>query len=566
MPFTPSISDEPVCFRSKTLSVFALSGCALVAGLLTTASPVVAQQASGQGSAVPGLTNGAGGQSAARPGAAILRGSVRPGQGSLDAFPIGAVGQRGGQPNLVGRPIIQDGDLSFPREPEALQDGVLTVPTLAATGSRVTESSPADTDQRSDADVAAFNNPPAGYDPQLFQIDNISPLQDRRTRRLFIQQVEPFDPIGVRVGSFLLFPEIELGANFASNVLNSPDITPDRSVDVLASGRLVSNWTNHALELRGAVNASRFNKFDTENERGFDLEARGRLDVRRSTNLQGLIARTRAQESRSAVDASLVGPRTSVVTDRGQVTLNHRFNRLRVQLRGGLASEGFSDDVDPGTGVAIPGDRDNLSREIAGRASWEFKPTLTVFGEVEGNHRDFKVRAASDGLSRNSAGTRYRTGVSFGQTGAYLRGEVSLGYGRQNLAEDALDDIDGVLFDANLAWRATALTSVLFNANTNFVNSTTAGTGGVLERRYGLELRHAFRPYFVGSAGVGVTSRSFAGIGLDEREVAYNLGLEYTLRREVVLFGTYERTVFRSDFDNSDFENDEVRIGMRLRR
>ncbi|MEO1324760.1 MAG: outer membrane beta-barrel protein, partial [Pseudomonadota bacterium] len=169
-------------------------------------------------------------------------------------------------------------------------------------------------------------------------------------------------------------------------------------------------------------------------------------------------------------------------------------------------------------------------------------------------------------LSRNSAGTRYRAGVSFGQTGAYLRGEVALGYGRQNFDENNLRDVDGLIFDANLAWRASGLTTLLFNASTGFVNSTTAGTGGVFERRFEMDVRHALRPYLIATTGVDFTNRGFAGIGLDEREVAWNLGLEYTLRREAVIFGTYERTVFRSDFANSDFEDNELRIGMRLRR
>lgn len=467
-------------------------------------------------------------------------------------------------PLLRGRTIVTDGDLTYPPEPQAPQDGLVAIPTQDTPAAD--SGSPATVDQRNAADIAAFENPPAGYNPQLFQIEDLDITADRRVRELFASPGEPYDPVGIRVGTFIFFPEFEIGGRFQSNVLSAAEDTPDSAVVLAPSARIVSNWSNHALELRGALDISRHGEHESEDDNGYLIEGRGRLDILRSTNAQGLISRQRAQESRTAVDASTVGPRTTVTTDRGEGSFNHRFNRLSIQLRGGLTSESYGYDTDVVNGGSNPSDRDNVERDIALRASWEFKPTFSVFGEVEGNHRDFSQLATSDGLSRNSAGTRYRSGVSFGQTGAYLRGEVALGYGRQDLDEPALEDVDGMIFDASLAWRATGLTTVLFNAQTGFTNSTTAGTGGVLERRYDVGLRHTFRPQLIGETGVAVTNRSFAGIGVDEREVVWNLGLEYYLRREAVVFGSFEHTVFRSDFPDQDFQDNELRIGLRLRR
>jgi hypothetical protein len=69
-------------------------------------------------------------------------------------------------------------------------------------------------------------NPPAGFDPLLFQIEDIDPLRtDRRTRRLF--QIEPYDPIGVRIGSFVYFPELEVAGLATSNVLRQSPSNSD---------------------------------------------------------------------------------------------------------------------------------------------------------------------------------------------------------------------------------------------------------------------------------------------------------------------------------------------------
>src|SRR5690606_35597821 len=147
-------------------------------------------------------------------------------------------------------------------------------------------------------------------------------------------------------------------------------------------------------------------------------------------------------------------------------------------------------------------------RALGVRASWEFKPTLFAFAAIEGNERSFERPAASDNLSRDSQARRYRAGVSFGDTSEILRGELSAGYGLQDFDVPGVADIDGVIVEANLAWRINALTSLMFTAGTDLSETTTVGSGGVIEHRAGVEARHAFRQYLIGSAGIEGMKRS----------------------------------------------------------
>jgi hypothetical protein len=79
---------------------------------------------------------------------------------------------------------------------------------------------------------------------------------------------------------------------------------------------------------------SYYNEFQTEDDRDYTLEARGRLDVTKRANIQALISRQQYLEDRSALDASSVGTRSVVDTDRAELAYNQRFNRLSYQLRG----------------------------------------------------------------------------------------------------------------------------------------------------------------------------------------------------------------------------------------
>lgn len=458
------------------------------------------------------------------------------------------------------RAVVRDGDLSYPPEPRAPRDGdvapVEPQPVRDGGNSIALDNRPA-------SDIAAFESPPAGYDPLLFQIEDLPPVEDRRIRRLFA--AEPYDPVGIRIGSFVLFPEAEIGTRWTSNVRRSADAQPDYALDIRPTARIVSDWRRHALEFRAASTLSYFSEFDSENDEGYALEARGRLDLTRRTNLQGFIARELAQEARSAIDANASGERADVTVDRAGATLNHRFNRHSLQLRGTVGDYRYS-DVAVGGAIDNNDDRNYTSYEEAVRASWEFKPTLTGFVEVAVNQRRYDTAAQSDGILRNSNGERYRAGLAFGNSGKILRGEIALGYGIQTPEDDRLEAVDGIILDANVAWRLSQLTTLAFNARSDVAETTTTGVGGVFTRSAGIEARHAFRRHLIGTAGITYTTQDYAGSSLEENELRGDLGLEYFLSREAILFSRYRHTSFGSSAAGADYAADEFHIGMRLRR
>lgn len=422
-------------------------------------------------------------------------------------------------------------------------------------------------DQRPDEERQAFipAEPPTGYDPNPFSIE-VEPSQDRRPAQF--TQLDPYAPTGLRLGSFLLFPEAEIDAAAFDNVLRT---TTDRQSDVALetrpAARLVSTWGVHALEIGARGNASFHDKLATEDDRGWGVEARGRLDVTRRTNVEASLARDVGQETRGTINSRATpGGRADVTTDRVTAALNQRFNRLSLQLRGAVADRDFGSESGSGGALLSNDDRDSRQLGAALRATWEFKPELSVFGEVGHDGRDFQVASQSDGIRRDSDGERYRAGVSFGNTGRIIRGEIAIGYLEQRFDDARLPSVSGVILDTNLGWRITGLTSLLLTAQTDLGDSTVAGSGGALARTLGAEVRHAFRRNVVGSAGVRVTRAKYAGVDLVEQDVTASLGVDYFLSRDVSLFGRYSHIDYSSSTPNSDYAADELRFGVRLRR
>ena len=469
-------------------------------------------------------------------------------------------GEPATNPNIPGmRPSLQDGDAAA-LEPSQPEDGIADVgePQMPPDGT-----DPTRIDTRSAEEYAAFENPPTGFDPQLFQIEDIDPILDRRPARL--ARFEPYDAVGVKVGGFVLFPELEVSGLATRNALLSPKARGDYAIEAKPSVRLVSNWRTHALEFRASGNLSAYDEFSSENARGYHLETRGRIDVTKRTNVQLELSRDVAQESRQVLESQRSGTRADVTTDDLRGAVNHRFNRLSLQLRGSVTDLSYGAVEQAGI-INTNDDRNYLRSTETLRATWEFKPTLLGFTEVGLDQRGYKTNAFSDGISRSSRGERYRVGISFGTTSAILRGEASLGWGKQSPNDERLRDVSGVLIDANVSWKVTALTTAQFTARSEFNESNIVGTAGSISRGGGVELRHQLRQNLIASAGASITANSYSGVSIDERDIRGTLGLEYFINRDTVLFGRYQHTAFDTTSANGSYSNDEFRLGVRLRR
>lgn len=411
---------------------------------------------------------------------------------------------------------------------------------------------------REDRDV--FNEPPAGHDPLLFQIEDIEPLTtDRRPARL--ARIEPYDPVGIRLGTFVLFPETEILARTTDNIFSEPDGRSDEALELSGTARLVSNWSAHAIELRGSIDSSHYNEFPSEDTKTSSVELRGRLDATRRTNLQGLLRRDYGQESRTGVDANRTSDRADIVTETATLALNHRFNRLSLQLRGSVSDTDYSE-----TQRDTNRDRDNRETEQAIRAAWRFKPTLSAFTEVTLTQTETGAPSSNDGISRSADDRRVRAGLDFGSTGQILRGEISIGYGHQSPDDARLSDTHAFLFDANVAWRPSELTTLLLTGSTQLGTSTNELTSGVVTRSVGLEVRHAFRRYLVASAGITYIDYDYRTSTLDENAISTRLEAEYFASRGLIFTAGYEHTAFDTSVTGQDYTTNAVWAGVRLRK
>ena len=180
---------------------------------------------------------------------------------------------RGQQPRPTPRCGTTDGDAGSQTEPRGPQDGIIDVGEPTAAPRRHLQTCARTPERRRTSPRST--SPPAGYNPYLFQIE-LDPLTDRRTLELFY--LEPYVASGIRVGSFVVFPEAQIGATATTTSSATPRVSPTARWRWRSNVRVVSDWRTHAVEFRASGLATFYEQFPTEDDRSYAFEARGRLD------------------------------------------------------------------------------------------------------------------------------------------------------------------------------------------------------------------------------------------------------------------------------------------------
>ncbi len=414
------------------------------------------------------------------------------------------------------------------------------------------------------ASVAPVTVPSA--EPLQPGIDPVTALPKTLIRRPAIDE-KPFDPLGIQAGSFLLRPAIEVSGGYDTNPARTVAGGGASSFATVAPELQVnSNWSRHVLtaDLRGSY--IWYGTAATLDRPTFDGKIDGRVDVTSQTriDLEGRLIVATDNPGSPNIQAGLA--RLPISTDvGGSIGLGQRFNRLNVEVKGGIDRTTYQSSVFTDGTVASNDDRnfDQYSAQL--RAGYELTPGIKPFAELDVDRRQHDLRFDTFGLDRDSDGTAGKVGSTF-ELSRILTGQIAFGYLDRRYGDPALPTIAGPTLDASLIWIASALTTFKFTAVTSANESTLAGVSGVFTHELSLQIDHAFRTWL--DATLKFTGDRDAYVGsarLDDRYAAA-FDLTYKLNREVQLKSEVRREWLSSNEPGNDYQAYVGLLGVRLQR
>ena len=326
-----------------------------------------------------------------------------------------------------------------------------------------------------------------------------------------------YDPIGVPMGSFILFPKATVQETYDSNIYaQSANETDDFVTNIKPSLTLDSDWNNHAISVVADADFGIYNDKSDEDYQDYGISSTGRIDVRRNFNIFGGGGYRHMHEERGSPNAA-TGSTEPTELDRARANVGFDWQPNRLGILGEVRHTDldFDDTVNSAGVVNNNDDRDRTVNEGRLRLSYDVSPGYAVFVEGLYNKREYDTTPDDAGVNRNSDGYRINGGVEFDITGTVL-GEVFAGYYEQDYESAALSNSDGVNVGGSLLWSVSELTSVNVTLTRNVRETTTAGASSFLSTRLAVGVDHELMRNLLVGATIGYTNNDYDGINRDD--------------------------------------------------
>jgi len=414
-------------------------------------------------------------------------------------------------------------------------------------------------------DYAASTPPPTTPQPNTLLPGTLP------QRPLPLAAGDPYAALGIRAGSFLLLPSLDLTAGYNTN--------PERVTGAGGAPYFIeapelqvrSDWERHSLtaDIIGSYTEYGENLVPSLNVPYLNAKIDGRVDVTRDTQI--------LLDQRFLINTDNPGSpnlRTNLQAQLAQLPLNfdvgetvgvaQQFNRLSFSLRGTFDRSTYDESLLTDGETSSNADRNFNQYAGIMRVGYELDPGLKPFVELEGDQRIHDEQFDRNGLQRDSVGASGKVGAAVDLFGS-LTGEMAVGYVERTYQDPTLPNVSGVIADGSLLWQATPLTSAKLTATSQVYETIVAGASGELSRDVSLQIDHAFQYWLVGTLKGGYGNDNYVGVFTDNRYFV-SVGLAYKLTREMQI-----RTELRQDWltttePGSTYTATTALIGLRLQR
>lgn len=375
-------------------------------------------------------------------------------------------------------------------------------------------------------------------------------------------ETDPFAPTGAQVGTFVIRPSIEIGVSATDNAGGRVDEEAAVGLVVEPEINIRSEDERHEIEanLRGEAVFYDNDEFD---DREAEARLRARYDLTSRTSIDAEAGYSSTLESFTDPDTPEAAvERPAVHSFDALLGATQRFGPLSLGAAGFAKRAIYEDVTLAGGGAAARDELDNTEFGLRVRGGYEVSGSITPFADVAVGRRDFDRKVDSAGLERSSLSGELRGGIIF-DFGSRLRGEVALGYRREDIDDAALEDIDAFVADASILWSPRRLTEVRLDLSTDTKPTTLTGASASILYSGTLTVARRITPRFRVEVGASIDHERF--VGADRADTTYSAftGVSYAFSRVLSLKASYEYE--RTERGDSSPTTDANVIGVRLR-
>lgn len=365
----------------------------------------------------------------------------------------------------------------------------------------------------------------------------------RRDRNVSVRQrPHPgYEALGIRAGAFMVWPKLSASVERNDNIFATAANEQDDTIfHVVPEMNVQSTWSRHALNGYARAMVHRFSDFETENTEDYSIGANGRIDILRTAQINAGADWSRLTEPRTTATSEGQARPVQYELTSLYVSGSREFNRLRLSSRADLRNFIYLARA----GNRPQDDRDRTMTSLSGRADYAFSPDTAFFVEVTGNKRAYRLSnppaaAFPAFVNRDSDGVQVLAGANF-EVSALMRGEIGLGYLKQEFDDAALDDIDGFGARGQLEWFPTQLMTVTLTGSRTVEDAGIVGASGYLSSNVGARVDYELMRNVILAGYANVGEDDYKGIDREDRRRNLGASATYLMNRSVGVTVSYD--------------------------
>jgi hypothetical protein len=376
----------------------------------------------------------------------------------------------------------------------------------------------------------------------------------------------PYAPVGIRVGTFVVSPSVESGLTWTSNADSSTTGEPALLSETTLRLNAISEWGGDKTTFDAFGNFRKTISGEEIKETRAGLDAALERDLGHEWRLLAALGYEIGPESASSpviIEGTLEEP--IVQTYSGSLGAEKDIGKVQLRLTGNVEREIFGDAELSTGGTVSQADRNSTLAALVLRTGYEISPALTPFVELEYGRRFYDEELDSNGFARSTTRTGARAGVAL-DLGEKFNGELAAGWIREDPEDDRLEPLSGPSLAAALNWSPVRGTLVGLNATTTVEGTTTPDESGSILHSGLLTASRELRANLTGSVALGAAYRDYTGA--DGHDVIWSTesSLTYWFNRYAGLTGRLRHEQQTSTLPDRDYTANGVFLGLKLQR
>lgn len=380
------------------------------------------------------------------------------------------------------------------------------------------------------------------------------------------EEENPYSPLGLRLGTFLVTPTLETGLTWTSNANYSAARSPALLSETTLRLNAVSDWSRHSatVDAYGTFRKSLSGERIDDKKAGIDANLRlDLIDDYRALASFGYAIGPEAASSPVTIVGTVGRPIRQTLT--GSAGVEKDLGKFRFALTARAERDIYGDAELSAGGTLSQKERNTTLATVALRGGYAISPALTPFAEIEVGRRAYDEKVDSSGYERSTKRLAARAGVEL-DLGEKLTGEVSAGWVEERFDDSRLTPISGASVDANLAWSPLRGTVVNLTGSTTVEGATTAGESGSILYSGGVAVQHQLRANLTGNLAFGAAYRDYVGIDGHDMTLSAEVGMTWWLNRYAGITGRARHETQTSSIAGRGYTADSVFLGLKLQR